>query len=555
MKKFIYTTLLIAPVFFSSCVREFEPQQSYVTEDQAQSSQSAFNDFVSALTTPLSGQATYGNDPNGRATDFGLTSFFIMRDVMGQDIFPAYDNWWSPWYCCIGQSPTTAYSQYPLTEYYKWIKSCNSVISIAGEDVPEEWYSGVGQAYAMRAFFYLDIAQMYAPETYVKNPQGLSCVYISEKTTFEEAMHNPRKTNQEIFSLILSDLDQAENYLADYKRADVYTPDITVAYGLKARAYLLMGDWANAEKYAKLAQQGYSMMTAAQYTDRNTGFNTPNNAWMFATRFQAQDPCILENDADTSWGSHMSIEINPEVSGCGYASNYGQPLVIDRHLYETMPFTDIRKACFVDFSIDDYTSEEEIIMALEAYSNYPSWVYSTGYDGYYGQVGGLSLKFRVAGGTDGHNNQYIGFLQSIPLMRVEEMMLIEAEAAGMQDEGRGIQLLTSFAQKRDPNFVYGTHNEAYGNTSTSAFQNECWWQRRVEFWGEGLATFDIKRLQKGIIRSYAGTNQLEDYRWNLDETPAWMTYVYCQTESNYNYELVNNPTPVPPIGDSEPYVW
>ena len=555
MKKILYSTLLIAGLGFTSCVQEFEPQQSYVTGSQANSSQSAFSDFVSALTTPLSGQANYGNDPSSRATDFGLTSFFIMRDVMGQDMFPAYDNWWSPWYCCLYQGPTYAYAQFPLTEYYSWIKSCNSVIGMVGDDPAESQYSGVGQAYAMRAFFYLEIAQMYGPETYVKNPQGLTCTYISDKTTIDETYHNPRKTNEEIFQLILSDLDQAEKYLEGYVRADVYTPDISVAYGLKARAYLVMGDWANAEKYAKLAQQGYTMMSSAQYTDRNTGFNTPNSAWMFGTRFQAQDPCILENDADTSWGSHMTIEINPTVSGCGYASNYGQPLVIDRHLYETMPYSDIRKGCFVDFAIDEMSSEEAQIKALEAYSNYPSWVYQTGYDGYYGQVGGLSLKFRAAGGSDGHDNQYIGFLQSIPLMRVEEMILIEAEAAGMQNESRGIQLLTAFAQQRDPNYVYGTHNEAYGNPNTSAFQNECWWQRRVEFWGEGISTFDIKRLQKGIIRSYEGTNQLEGFRWNLDTTPSWMTYVYCQTESNYNSALVNNPTPVAPEGDSAPYVW
>ena len=30
-------------------------------------------------------------------------------------------------------------------------------------------------------------------------------------------------------------------------------------------------------------------------------------------------------------------------------------------------------------------------------------------------------------GVEGHNNQFKGFLQSVPLMRVEEMKLIEAE--------------------------------------------------------------------------------------------------------------------------------
>ena len=39
------------------------------------------------------------------------------------------------------------------------------------------------------------------------------------------------------------------------------------------------------------------------------------------------------------------------------------------------------------------------------------------------------------------------------MMRVEEMYLIEAEAAGMQDESRGIALLTTFAKSRDTSYT------------------------------------------------------------------------------------------------------
>jgi hypothetical protein len=170
-------------------------------------------------------------------------------------------------------------------------------------------------------------------------------------------------------------------------------------------------------------------------------------------------------------------------------------------------------------------------------------------------VGGLPLKFRTAGGEAGRNNQYIGFVVSVPMMRVEEMYLIEAEAAGMQDQGRGIELLTRFAKTRDADYVYGTHNEAYYNTKTSAFQNECWWQRRVEFWGEGLATFDIKRLQKGVIRSYPGTDHVDGYRYNSEVTPPWMSFCIVQTETNYNYDCTNNPDPLHPGKNSSEYIW
>ena len=120
----------------------------------------------------------------------------------------------------------------------------------------------------------------------------------------------------------------------------------------------------------------------------------------------------------------------------------------------------------------------------------------------------------------------------------------------MQNESQGISLLTAFAKTRDPQYVYGEHTETYYNTSTKAFQNECWWQRRIELWGEGFATFDIKRLNKGIIRNYAGTNHPEGYRWNSKTPPQWMTWCIVETETNYNSACVQNPTPIKPSSDS-----
>ena len=77
---------------------------------------------------------------------------------------------------------------------------------------------------------------------------------------------------------------------------------------LKARTYLEKQDWVNAEKYAKLAQQGYAMMSETDYLSRDNGFNTPNSSWMFATKFVSSDINISDNDGDCSWGSVMLPE-------------------------------------------------------------------------------------------------------------------------------------------------------------------------------------------------------------------------------------------------------
>ena len=77
----------------------------------------------------------------------------------------------------------------------------------------------------------------------------------------------------------------------------------------------------------------------------------------------------------------------------------------------------------------------------------------------------------------------------------------------------------------------------------------------LELWGEGFATFDIKRLNKGIIRSYANSNHFDGDKWNTTKVPDWMTLCIVGSEADVNHALVNNPTPVAPTENSEEYVW
>lgn len=552
MKKILtlFLTVAFGLTIATSCIEVIDPQSNYITKDQAANAPGAYNNFVSGITSSLTGTFQFGN--KHYPYDYGYPSFYQIRDVMGQDIVPNFSgHQYSTWYQCgSALGPQYLLCQFPWTYYYGWIKNCNTVLSLAGEKPDADKIQGAGIAYAMRAMFYMDLARMFANKTYALDKEAETIPIVTEATALSDLPNNPRATNEKMWAFILSDLDKAEQYLADYQRSDKLTPDKSVVYGLKARAYLVMEDWANAEKYAKLAQSGYQLMGEADYTSSDTGFNTPNSSWMLGLQSKATDDNILLNDGDSSWGSFMCLEVNG--SGCGYASSYGHQFLIDRHLYETIPETDFRRKCFVDFAIDKLQTKEEQLKALEAYTKYPDWVYASGHKEGKG-VGGLTLKFRAAKG--GNNNQYLGFLVSVPMMRVEEMYLIEAEAAGMQDEARGIALLTAFAKSRDASYVYGKHNDSYGNPATSAFLNEVWWQRRVELWGEGFATFDIKRFNKGIIRNYANTNHVEKYRWNSTTPPDWMNLCIIQTETNYNTACTNNPTPIAPAGDSSEYPW
>ena len=556
MKKsllYIAALALTTVTTLNSCIKEIDPESGTVTQEQAANAPGAFDNFVATLTSSLNGDFTYSGSSQ-YPWDFGYPSFFLQRDVMGNDmaIETAGSEWYTTWYSCgTGLGPTYAVCQLPWTYYYGWIKNCNIVLSLAGAEPDADHKAGAGIAYAMRAMFYMDLARMYAPETYAKNPEAETVPIVTETLTAADATTNPRATNKAIFEFILSDLDKAESLLADYKRSDVYTPDLSVVYGLKARAYLTMEDWTNALSYAQKAMSGYEVMTAEEFLSQKDGFNKPNGSWMFGLTFRSSDPNITENDADSSWGSQMIIEVS--ASECGYSANYVGPKRIDAHLYETIPVTDFRRMCWIDPSIDEMPVDEAL-EALSAYSDDPEGVYNTGVKvSGRGTMALMPVKFRPKDGV--HDNQYTAFTVAVPLMRVEEMKLIEAEAAGMLNEADGIAKLTAFAQTRDPEYEYGTHNEAYYNTSTGAFRNEVWWQRRVELWGEGFATFDIKRLQKGIIRSYAGTNHPDGYQWNVEKTPAWMNLCIIQTETNNNSACTNNPTPVPLSGNSDPYTW
>ncbi len=548
--------LVVLASFSTSCIKEIYPQSSTVTVAQAAAAPGAFNNFVDAITSSLTGSFTYNGNSSTTPWDFGYPSFYLMRDVMGNDIVceTSGSEWYTTWYACgTGLGPDYAVCQVPWTYYYKWIKNCNNVISMYLAEPTEDKESGVGIAYAMRAMFYMDIARMYCPTTYGLDKQAITVPIITEETALADLVSNPRATNEVMWAQIISDLDKAEGYIKNYERPNKFTPDLSVVYGLKARAYLTMEDWANAQTYAKKAQSGYTIMTEEQFRSQTDGFNTPNASWMFGMTYKPDDPNITLNDADSCWGSQMIIEVSE--SGCGYSSNYVGPKRIDYHLYSTIPATDFRRKVWVDFAIDDLGSQAAITEALAEYSDSPSGLYNTGYKvaKTKASVGGMPVKFRPKGGE--HSDQYAAFTVAVPIMRVEEMYLIEAEAAGMQNEAEGKRLLEAFAKTRDPQFEYGTHVDTYGNASTSLFQNEVWWQRRVELWGEGFATFDIKRLNKGVIRSYPNTNHPEGDRWNSMTPPQWMTLCIVRTETNYNKGCEQNPTPIKPTADSDEYTW
>ena len=121
----------------SGCIQEIEPQSGSVTLGQAAAAPGAYDNFVDAITSSLTGAFTYGGENNKYPWDFGYPSFYLQRDVMGNDIAceDAGSEWYSTWYGCgTGLGPGYAVCQLPWTYYYKWIKNKEILNRYSDED-------------------------------------------------------------------------------------------------------------------------------------------------------------------------------------------------------------------------------------------------------------------------------------------------------------------------------------------------------------------------------------------------------------------------------------
>ena len=86
MKKSILTFLSIAfsIACTTSCIQEFDPMGGTVSKDQASNAPNSYNNFVNSITSSLIGEPKFG--VSDIPFDYGYSSFFQMRDVMGQDM-------------------------------------------------------------------------------------------------------------------------------------------------------------------------------------------------------------------------------------------------------------------------------------------------------------------------------------------------------------------------------------------------------------------------------------------------------------------------------------
>ena len=548
--KRIYIIIMVSIAFAAvGCVSETLPQGSVQTQEQVAESESALKAMANAIPASMMTSDVLGwVGSYGDHTDFGIAGIHLRTDFMLEDLVTSGDNpYYNRFYAYVmnrSQGERYISCAYFWQCYYKWIKAANDIISLVNPvDATPEALGYLAAAYTYRAMFYLDLARLYEPKenayTDVTPVLGLTVPLVTETTTEEQAKNNPRVPREGMYEFILSDLAEAERLMSPLQMN--YTlPSLASVYGLYARAWLEMGYWNDADsqmafskaaEYARKAivQSGKIPLTRAQWEDPVNGFNNgaASDSWIWGLTTSSENTINI-----ITFTAHISSEAT-----WGYAPL--SQICASKRFYDAIPEGDFRKNSWLDplylenpdaglpYSYKfSGTDADKVNFLRGTEMNPPAVPYQ-------------NIKFRPYLGEC--SDYAVGNCADHPLMRVEEMYFIEMEAVAHSDLGLAKILLEEFMDTRvvDGSFVC----EA---SDLNSFLDEMLFQKRVEFWGEGVVFFDYKRLGKGIQRGYPGTNEAAVYAFNSDGlSPQW-NIVVTNGEFQYNAGInssTNNPDP------------
>ena len=475
---------------------------------------------ANAALVPLNGvyrsmYATWSPTANTHQS-FGICSYVMMAEVMGEDFIQAAQGSGWFWYDCLYQVKdrytSTAWRSYDVwNAYYTWISNANYILNaeetMEGDAADVNYV--IGQAYAIRAYSYFMLAQTFA-RTY-KGHESEPCCPIYTEPTVAGTQGKPRATVQEVYDQILADINKAVELLNGTTRQHVSHIDYSVAQGIRARIGLVMEDWNMAKESAKEAiatANNASSASRVAAVSEFSGLNStaaPNVMWGAAI------------NSDQS-GMYASFFSHMDQDGTGYA-NGGAYKEINKILYDGMAQNDSRRAWW------DPTDERNE------------------------DLGYMQNKFRFAD-TQTWTGDYIW-------MRVEEMYLTAAEAeCRLGEEAAAKEDLSAVMSQRVEGYTCTKTGTALGKLTsdvTGSLLEEIITQRRIELWGEFGRIYDIRRLKQGFVRT-------SEMGWPLDaqltnrptDDPECYMWVLTipQTEFDGNASL-NLATDQNPVGDTK----
>ena len=406
-----------------------------------------------------------------------------------------YASGWAPIHNQTFHHRTNSvYDAYAWYYYYQLIGQANTIINhiddAEGSEADKKFIKA--SALAFRAYSFEKLIHYYCYRWQDSNKgasQGV-VLRLDESTgdapyaTLGETVNQIYKDCQEAISLFgESGIDRASN--------EVWIPNVNVAHAVYARAALFRQDYQTALDQAKLAKQGFPLMSNADY---KAGFCEPTSEWIMGSYGDA---------SENNW--YWSYGVQGACNGY-YSTADGNPTgagTIGHELISRIPNNDVRKDNFLTedkfphldlskesqyyttFGIlgmadDDIYNQADSIVKAHAVKGL-SAPYQAGF--YYLDA---NLKFYVL------DQPGIGY---VPFIRSSEMVLIEAEANYFLDNTADAQ-----AALVELNATSGRNPEYTCTKTGKDLLSEIQDYRCLELWGEGFEWSDFKRWNKAIVR-------------------------------------------------------
>ncbi len=535
MKKSKILMLALASMsLLSSCVDDAD-QSTYLTEQRRQEllgddATGVIDAAVTAMYNDM--QDYYMTDINHNY--FGQKSFDYLTSLMGNDMVMTGRFGMSlNHYNCKYWAQSYAATANRWYEYYKCIDDANKIL-IALNNVDPEGESSLMQKYRAEALgfrgrAYLQLSYLYQQSYYVGcedtewgkgehyDYSESKCVpIVTDKTEGDQ----PLSTVKQVMKQVTDDLEACykiyEN-LGEIKTAANTDFDGTVAAMYLARAYMIMHQWDKALVYANAVCDNYPVLE--NENDLLQGFSSLNlTDVVFGCDITADNASVYR-----SWFSQM------DAYGAGYAAigvwraGYG-PFV------DKIADDDVRLKWFccdrstgVDIEGKRVTLQRDL--QRKARCEYQSVKFiGAGRDAVLANADAI----RRGGSAPGWElGDYI-------YLRSEEAYFMKMEILAHKNDLQGAkELLEQVMVTRQPSYEYK------GDMTTQALIKEINFQKRVEFWGEGIEFLDNRRLNIPLDRTSEDphNNHYSGSRFKIDQESRQFRYQIPIKEIENNKKL------------------
>lgn len=440
MKPFKYI-LIISLLFFATCFTGCEEDFLETTPSTSISDTDAFKTTYGAQTA-LNGiyyhLRRYNGGGAGRRDDHGIPALNMTNDAAAGQEIVVWGGWYSYDYSLWGHTRGDIFKASSIWRFlYVTINNANLILTnIDDAEGPEADKAAIkGQALALRAYSYFYLIR-YFQQTYII-AQDMPGVPIYLEPASADTEGNPRGTVEDVYTRILTDLNDAVPLLEGYDRGGRKTTiNWNVAKGMLAEVYLTMNRWDDAAEAANDARTGYSLMTPEEF---RSGFNDiDNHEWMWGG--------IQTKDQNMSDYSPFAMWANWTREGFTF-----QCFFLNDIFAETFDAADIR--------FDEQIEPDP-------------W------------GAGLYISYKFRDTPD--------LLGDFVYMRAATMWLIEAEALARDGRDGEAQLVLWELQD--------ARNAVRSANTGSDLIDDILLERRKELYGEGYSWFDLIRNQKPMYR-------------------------------------------------------